>query len=689
VLAVATWRDLWTHEEIASPEKVDPERKYFRDRYLASDKALYCGHPIAAVAAIDPWLADEALKLIDVQYEVLPPVLDPLLAIKNTSPLLHEDNITQSFGRPVSKGGNVAFQIEYLNGDPEKGFSEADVIVEREFRVATVHQGYLEPQVAVAVWTSDRSLKLWSSTQGAFQVRTEVAELMRMPAAQVKVIPTEPGGAFGGRNNNFLEPVVALLARKAARPVRMIMSRAEVFEATGPSSGCIMRVKMGATRDGRITAGTAYMLFETGAYIHLPYSWAAMGAVCMFAPYNIPHGRIEAYDILVNKPESGSYRAPSSPHVAFAYESVIDEISEKIGMDPMEFRVKNAAKEGTQRMDGAVYPRIGFMETMLAAMNTKHYKTPIEGPFRGRGVACGWWPNGGFPSTCSLGVNFDGSVNLNMGSIDLGSNARTAVAMQAAEILFIPLEEVHVNVGDTDSIGYTGNTGGSRTTFATGMAAMEAAHELLRQMSKRIAMLWNVDASTVSYKEGIFITSADPVRRLTFKEIAAKLLFTGGPIYVTASIDPKGAGSAISTHIVDLEVDPETGKTTILRYTAVQDVGKAVHPAHIEGQIHGAVVQGIGRALSEGYQFDEQGKMLNNSFLDYRMPTTVDVPSIETVLVEVPNPGHPYGVRGVAEPPVTPPPAAIAVALNRALGVRMSELPMSPEKILRKMGILQ
>ena len=266
VLAVVTWQDLWTAEEIACPNKVNPDRKQFRDSYLASDKVLYCGHPIAAVAAIDPWLAEEALKLIDVKYEVLPPVLDPLMAIEKTSPLLHEGTITQSLGGPAVKGGNVANHIEHLKGDPEKGFAEADVILEREFRVATVHQGYLEPQVTVAVWTSDRSLKLWSSTQGAFFVRRDAAELLRLPVAQVKVIPTEPGGAFGGRNANFLEPVAALLARKAGRPVRMIMSRAEVFEATGPSSGCFMRVKMGATRDGRITAATAYLLFESGAY---------------------------------------------------------------------------------------------------------------------------------------------------------------------------------------------------------------------------------------------------------------------------------------------------------------------------------------------------------------------------------------------------------------------------------------
>jgi xanthine dehydrogenase molybdenum-binding subunit len=607
-------------------------------------------------------------------------VLDPLITAGEAAPLLHEETGESAAGGLPGTGGNVTNRKVDLKGDPEKGFAEADIIVEREFRVATVHQGYLEPQVAVAAWTSDRSVKLWSATQGAFYVRRDVAELLRLPVAQVKVIPMEPGGAFGGRNANFLEPVAALLARRAGRPVRMIMTRAEMFEATCPSSGCYMRVKIGATREGKITAATAYLLFESGAYASIP--WSTRAATCMLAPYDIPNGRIEAVDVLVNKPKSGAYRAPSATQSAFAYESVIDEISGMIGMDPMAFRLKNAAREGTRRIDRAVYPRVGFVETMQAAMETEHYKTPCEGPFRGRGVACGWWPNNGMPSTCSMGVNPDGSVNLTMGSIDLGSNARTAVAMQVAETLSIPLEDIHVSVGDTDSIGYTATSGGSRTTFATGLAAIEAARDLLRRLGERAALIWKVDASTVDWNERVFITSVDPTRRLSFKEVAARVLSTGSPIFVTASVDPKGVGSAMAAHIVDLEVDPETGKVTILHYTAVQDVGKAIHPVHIEGQIHGAVAQGIGRALSEGYQFNDQGRLLNRSFLDYRMPTMADLPFIETVLVEVPNPGHPYGVRGVAEPPVTPPPAAIAIALHRVLGIRLSELPMSPERIL-------
>ena len=685
VLAVITWRDLWPAKDLANQEKVKTKDSHFRDSYFARQKALYCGHPIAAVAAAEPWLAEEALKLIDVDYVKLQPVLDPLLAMQEGSPILHEGVVRKDLaGGARSPGLNLAFRVDHLKGNPDEGFAQADVVIEREFRISTIHQGYIEPMAAVADWTSERQLKLWSTTQGAFFVRRDVADLLPIPLAHIQVNSTEVGGSFGGKSAAFLEPAAALLSRKSGRPVRMAMSREEVFTATVPSTGCFIRVKMGATRQGRITAATAYMVFETGAYRGL--SWAAGGARCMFAPYDIPNGRIEGFDVFVNKPKSGSFRAPNAPHVTFAYENVIDELSEKIGLDPLEFRLKNVARQGTRKIDGIVYPLLGFKETLEAARETSHYRTPLQGPYRGRGIACGWWPNNALQSTCSLGVNDDGSVNLITGSIDVGSSARTAIAMQAAERLSIPLAEIHPVTGDTNSIGYTATTGGSRTTFATGIAAITAADELIHKMRERAALIWSIDSSAVAYGEGLFSTSTDAAKRLTFKEVAAQVLLTGGPIYVTASLEPKGVGSAISVCIVDLEVDPETGKVTILRCTSVQDVGKAIHPGHVEGQIQGAVAQGIGRALSEEYQFDDQGRMLNRSFLDYRMPTATDVPRIETVLVEVPNPGHPYGVRGVAEPPVVPPPAAIAIAIHRALGIRLSELPMTPERVLRAMG---
>src|SRR5262249_14686305 len=366
---------------------------------------------------------------------------------------------------------------------------------------------------------------------------------------------------------------------------------------------------------------------------------------------------------------------------AFAVETVVDEICEKLGVDPLDFRIRNGAREGTRRADGPVYPRIGMIETVEAAKRHPHYTAPLSGPNRGRGVASGFWFNLGLKSSATASVNADGTVSLVEGSTDIGGT-RTSIAMQLAEALGIRAEDVRPVVGDTDGVGYTDVTGGSRVTFATGWAAYEAAQDIKRQLIARAAQLWNVPAESVSYVDGV-LSSSD--KRMTFQELAAKLHWTGGTIVGPASVDPPGVGGGYATHLVDVEVDPDTGKVTILRYTAVQDVGRAVHPSYVEGQMQGGAVQGIGWALNEEYLYNERGEMTNASYLDYRMPTCLDLPMIDTVMVEVANPGHPYGVRGVGEVPIVPPPAALANAIYRAVGVRMRQLPMSPGRIVKEM----
>ena len=684
VLAVVTAKDV-PARQAAGPEGLDQRLKFFLDNFLASDKVLHVGHPVAAVAAVDRFVAEEALGLIEVEYEVLPPVLDVLEAMREDAPLLHDDLITQSLGQPTGKPSNVATHFRTLKGDPEQGFAEADVVVEREFRTLTVHQGYLESHVTTAVWSGDGHLTVYSSTQGAFGARGEITRFLAYPEAKVNVIPTEVGGGFGGKGNTHLEPVAALLARKAGRPVRLAMGRAETFEGTGPTPGSYMKVKLGATRDGRITAVAAQLVFEAGAY---PGSAVGAAARCMVAPYDIPNGQIDGYDVVVNKPRASAYRAPGAPQGAFAMESVVDEVCQRLGMDPLEFRLKNAAREGTRHLDGTVLGPVAFADTIRAAMQHPHYSAPLGGPNRGRGVACGWWGNGAGPSTVAIGVNSDGTVNLASGSVDL-QGTRTTIAMQAAETLGIGVDQIHPVVSDTNSIGFTDVTGGSRTTHATGIAAIQAAQEVLRQMAERAARLWDVAPETVAYADGLFTTSADPDKRIGFAELAGQLLRTGGPVFASASVNARGAGSALGLHIADVEVDPQTGQVKVLRYTAFQDVGKAIHPGLVEGQIQGGVVQGIGWALFEGYRYDREGRMLNRSFLDYKLATALDVPPIDTVLIEtVPNPGHPFGVRGVGETPIVPPLATVANAVCRAIGTRITELPLSPALILEKMGVI-
>ncbi|MBI4202317.1 MAG: xanthine dehydrogenase family protein molybdopterin-binding subunit [Chloroflexi bacterium] len=651
--------------------------KALRDNVLASDKVLYKGHPVAGVVAVDDMIAEEALGLIRVEYEVLPPVISALEGMKAGAPLLHEDMHTDAFGKMSDAPSNVASHTQHSLGDEKRGFASADVVVEREFHTQAVHQGYIEPHNATVFWNQDGKVTVWCSTQGPFEVRDATAAVLGLPVSDVRLVPMEIGGGFGGKFEPYGEPVAALLSRKCGRPVRIIMSRTEEFESTGPTSGSYIRVKMGATREGKITAAQAYMAYEAGAY---PGSPVGAGALCIFAPYNVPNLLIDALDVVVNKPKAAAYRAPGATNASFAAESVVDELAERLGLDPLDFRLRNAAKRGTRRADGIAYPRIGCQEVLEALKAHPHYRTPLTGPNRGRGVAAGYWMNGGGPSSCTIRVNADGTVYLSEGSPDIGGT-RTSVAMQAAEVLGIPAEAVRPMVVDTDAGGYTSGTGGSSVTFKTGMAAHEAAQDVKRQMIARGADLWNVPPEKVVLERGVFRCTHDPKLSLSFAEMAEKLLETGAPIVGNATVRARGPGGAFAGCIVDVEVDPETGKVTILRCTVAQDAGRAIHPTYVEGQMQGGTVQGISWALSEEHAYNAAGAMMNATFLDYRVLTALDLPMIDTVIVEVPNPTHPFGVRGVGEVSIVPPAGALASAIYRAAGVRLDRLPMNPEVV--------
>ena len=662
--------------------------RFLSNNVLAYQKALYKGHAIAAVAAEGAHLAEQAAALIEVDYEVLPPVVNSIDAMADGAPVLHErlaglsNPGLRSGGYKSdsddSEGTNVANRFDFKLGDVEKGFKESDVIVEKTVNTAAVHQGYIEPHTGTAMWNTDGTLTVWSSTQGHFNVRDLLSRMLGMPVSKIKVIPMEIGGGFGAKGIIYSEPVAAMLAKKANRPVKVTMSRTEVFEASGPTSGTSIKIKVGASKDGKLLAAEAQLIYESGAF---PGSPVPGGCNCIFAPYDIPNTYLEGVDVVVNRPKSAAYRAPGAPAAAFAMETAVDEICSKLGMDPLEFRLLNSAKEGTRRATGPLMPSVGLIETLSAAKDHDHYKTPLSGPFRGRGVASGFWGNGTGPAAAVVIVNADGTVSLVEGSADL-SGTRVAFAQQAAEVLGIAVEDVKPSVGDTESVGFTSNSGGSGATFKTGWATYEAAREVQRLMVARAARIWDVQEDDVEYVDGALQHKSDPELKMTFRQVAARQNATGGPIIGSAGVNPGGAGPCLATHIVDVEVDPETGKVTILRYTAVQDVGKAIHPGYVEGQIQGGAVQGIGWALNEEYFFNDQGQMLNSTFLDYRMPTVLDLPMIDTVIVEVPNPAHPFGVRGVGEVPIVPPMAAISNAIHNALGVRLNTLPMTPGSIL-------
>ena len=644
---------------------------------LARDKVLYKGHPVAAVCATNLHIAEEALELIDVDYDVLPAVFTVEEAMAAGAPVLHEDLPALSPVAGDAPSQNVATRSEMVLGDLEQGFAEAEIVVERETTTVPVHQGYIEPHSGTAMWHEDGNLTVWSSSQGHFNVRDFTASALGIPVSSVKAVPLEIGGGFGAKLRVYVEPVAAALARKAHAPVKLTMTRTEVFERTGPTSGTRVHVRLGAKRDGRLTAAEAVLVYAAGAF---PGSPVGGGARCIMTAYDIPHARIEGYDVVTNTPKSAAYRAPGSPAAALAFETALDELAETLAIDPIELRRINSAKEGTRRVLGTLMPKVGFVEVLDAASSHHHYRSKLDGPYRGRGVASGYWGNGSGPSSAVAALNADGSVSLSEGSPDIGGT-RTSIAQQFAEVLGIPVARVKPQIVDTDSIGYTSNSAGSGVTHKTGWAAYEAATEMKRQLIARAAELWETDIDRIAFDKGI-ARCADRGATLSIQELAAQQNDTGGPIVASAGVNPGGAGPTIATHIVDVEIDPDTGKIHILRYTAVQDAGKAIHPSYVEGQIQGGAAQGIGWALNEAYCLADDGTMLNSSFLDYRMPTAFDLPMIDTVIVEVHNPGHPFGVRGVGEVPIVPPLAAIANAVYDAIGVRIDDLPLTPDRVL-------
>ncbi len=648
---------------------------------LAGDKALYRGHAVAAVAAASAHEALAALDAIAVDYEPLPPVLSVRDAMREDAPLLDENRRTkQPDGELSDTASNVAAHTRFEGGDVEAAFADADAVVEREFDTKMVHQGYIEPHNGTANWNPDGTLTVWTSTQGAFAVRGMLAELLRLPVSRIRVIPMEIGGGFGGKIGIYLEPLAALLSRQCGRPVQLTMDRTDVFQATGPTSGGHMKGRL-AVKDGVITAAEVSLAFEAGAF---PGSPVMAGAMCMLSPYDVANFRVDAYDVVVNKPKVAAYRAPGAPNAAFCVEQLIDELARESGADPLAFRMRNSAREGTRMITGVAHPRIGHEETIEAARDSDHYQSPIEGPNRGRGVASGFWFNAGMQSSVIASVNPDGTVNLIEGSTDIGGT-RAALAMQLAETLGIPYDAVRPTVADTDSVGHNDVTGGSRTAYASGQAVYEAGLDIQRQLVERAARLWECEAADVSFADGELRHASDADKRLTFAELAGKQMETGGPLQGRGSVVARSPGAAYGVHVVDVEVDPDTGKVDILRYTIAQDAGTAVHPAYVEGQMQGGVVQGIGWALNEEYYYNEDGRMENASFLDYRMPTSLDLPMIDTIIVEVPNPGHPYGVRGVGEVPIVPPLAAIANAIHDATGHRFTELPISPRRVVEEL----
>lgn len=653
------------------------DMRWISRNVMARDKVLFHGHPVAAVAAINEDVAAEACELIEVEYEVLPFAIEIDDALAEDAPILHD--FMQFEGKP----SNIAGTLEHKLGDVEEGFEQADVIVERSFTTRPVHQGYIEGHACLVSVSGDGKATIWSSSQGQFMVRAMTSYLTGIPQSDIRAIPAEIGGGFGGKTIVYLEPLATILAKKSGRPVKMVMTREEVMRATGPTSASKSTVKIGATKDGKIVAGQGTFYLQAGA---LPGSPIRGAAGCSFAPYNIPNVHSKGYDVVSNRSKVAAYRAPGAPIGAYAVECVLDELAEALNMDPLDLRLKNAAKEGTKAAHGPVYPRIGYAETLEAAKEHPHYSAPL-GKLQGRGVASGFWFNAGGESSAQVNITEDGNVVVTTGHPDIGGS-RAAIANITAELLGIDYNRVSVLIGDTASIGYSNITGGSRVLFASAMVVTQSAEKVITQLKQRAAMIWNIDPEAVTWENGEARPAGDNAgdfEPLSLEQLAEQATQTGGPIGAGVQLNTTGAEGGFATHICDVEVDPELGIVRILRYTSFQDVGRAVHPAYVEGQMQGGAAQGIGWALNEEYVYNKHGQVDNPGFLDYRIPVCSDLPMLDTMMIEVPNPKHPQGVRGVGEVPLVPPLAAISNAVYQALGRRFYNLPMSPPRVVARL----
>ncbi len=655
------------------------ETRNVAENAMAFDHALYDGHAVAAVAATSEAVAREALKLIEVDYEVLPHVTEIAAAMAPGAPVVHagfvEDSVPDGFSE------NVTARHEFGHGDLEAGFARADKVIARTLKTAATHQGYIEPNACLASMGPDGRGDLWCCTQGHYFVRQLCAEIMGIEESRLRVTASEIGGGFGGKTTVFVEPVALMLSKKAGAPVKLVMSRNEVFRASGPTVSSEIDVKIGMTRDGRITAAEAELRYQGGAFPNITVMFGAMAA---FAAYDLGAVRTVGYNVLTNRPKQAAYRAPGAPMAIYAVESVVNELCEELGLDPLEVRLKNAARKGTKSSYGPTFNDIGLVATLEAAQAHPHYRAPL-GPNQGRGLSCGFWFNFGGNTSVSLSVDMDGSVSVTEGNPDIGGS-RASIAMMAAEELGIPFERVRAIVADTASLGHNDVTDGSRVTFAVGLATIKAARAAKKELCKRAAMMWGIDEEAVTWENGCAKPSgpnAGSFEPLPIEKIARKSPRTGGPIAGHHEVNAEGAGVSFGVHLCDVEVDPETGHTKILRYTIFQDAGKAIHPDYVEGQMQGGAVQGIGWALNEEYIYGKDGRLQNPGFLDYRIPVASDLPDIDTVILEIPNPGHPYGVRGVGETGIVPPLAAVSNAVSHAIGTRLYELPMSPPKILK------
>ena len=683
VLAVVTAADF----PVVSPGTIIPFGETGADAWisavivLARDKALWRGQPIAAVAALDPHIAAAALDLIVVRWEPLPAVMSIAAAMAPDAPLVHPDIRPKGFDAGAAIPRNVGARTLIERGDVAAALASAAAVGRVATVIDTGHQGYIEPHACIAEADPQGNVTIWASTQGAFQTEIQTAVLLDLPQSKLKVIPLEIGGGFGGKITVHVEPIAARLAQKCGRPVKIVMSREEMLAGgSGPAAAAEIEVAVSAAADGTLTAIEGRYFYDTGG---LPGTPTTLVMQASAAHYQCPNIRLEGMDVVTNKPRTEAYRGPGGIQAAFAFEQAIDELALALPMDPLELRRRNAAVTGSTMPIGAPFPPLGLTTVLDSVAAHACWRDPlVSGALpRGRGLALGYWRGTSMTSAAQVMIAGDGRVMVSMGTVDI-SGTRTTMAQVAAEEFEIPLGDVSVSMGDTKSAGYSDAAAGSRVGRTMAAAVSDACRDALSQLRGRAAEKLQAPPESITYASGVFRSSRTGNASLTLFDLMRATLSDGAVIGRGVSTKLP-FGVEVGAHVCDVEVDPETGQVTILRYTAFQDVGRALNPMAVEGQIEGSVVQGLGWALTEHFDYAADGRLRNASLLDYRMPTALDVPAIECVILEVPVPGVPYGLRGVGEMPIVPVAAAVGNAIRRAVGVRVTQMPMTPERVLR------
>lgn len=672
---------------------------------LAQQEVVWCGQPVAIVVGQTEGSAKDGVAAVEVDYDPLPAAIDPEAAMQPGAPLARvfneipagaEDGAHVPFppgGMPIANEAlspNVIPAPLLRMGDIESGLREADVVIERSYRTHPVHQSYMEPHsVTVAPDPAGQHLTIWSSTQGLFTVRSAVSKALNIPERFIHVEPVTVGGGFGGKES-LLEPLAAAVAYRLRKPVQLVYTRQDDLLAGNPAPQMVITLKLGAKSDGTLTAIQARLLLDAGAY---PNPLAGLSGFHFAAIYRCPHIDIQGYVVTTNKPGTGAYRAPSGPQAYFALESTVQDLCQQLAIDPLRFRQLNALREGDPNIMRSSWPRIGLLECLeqiqqhplwtQRAQIKQEVSAELQGWKIGIGLAAGGWPGGTEPAAALCRLEQDRTITIVVGSVDI-SGSDTSLALIAAEELGLPVSAITIVHDNTDSMPYSGLSAGSKTIYTVGSAVQAAAREARGQILAIAAEMLEASPADLELQDGRVTVKGVPDKAVDLRQIAEKSMRFGAPyepVFGRGRSANRVSSPMFAAHLAKVAVDPETGQVRVLDYVAAQDVGRAINPAEVEGQIHGGVVQGIGWALFEGMTYDEDGQLLTSTFMDYALPLSHDAPTITPLLVEVPSAIGPFGARGVGEPPVVPVAAAIANAIKDAVGAHLSQLPMTPERV--------